>query len=155
MKFTLPLFGSTTTTPPAVDEAREQLGGRISTASGAGELVSIANARGDLVLGVVIFDSSTECDVWIGEQRVRRIPSEAKNPPNGTPNAELIEIAEDARRFAKLKEGDAVRYSAIGAPQNLGQIVEKCRYGALVQTMDERIIAVGFRRIWLAAVGST
>lgn len=129
--------------PPSVDDARAALGGRASTViSGAGERVRIASSE-----GVVVFASTSERDVWIGEGRFRRVAPAACEPIEPMPDPELDAVAADARRFAAMSEGDPVRFRDRHDGDHAGQLVEKCRYGALVLGPDERVIAVSFRRL--------
>lgn len=127
--------------PPTVDGARAALGGRAATLEGAGAVVRMPSGR----LAVVVFVAPHEQDVWIGEGRFARA-TESLEPAPATP--ELEAVAADARRFARLSEGDPVRYlDRSGAPHE-GTLIEKCRYGALVLAPDERVLAVSFRRVF-------
>ena len=129
--------------PPSVDDARAALGGRASTViSSAGARVRVASSE-----GVVVFASTSERDVWIGEGRFQRVAAAACEPIEPTPHAELDAVAADARRFAAMSEGDSVRFRDRQDRDHAGQLVEKCRYGALVLGEDARVIAVSFRRL--------
>lgn len=131
--------------PPTIEEARHGLGGRASTEDRAGARVRVADARGGLVEGVVVFASPAEDDVWIGEGRFRRVPpSQCVALDRGDPALDAIEA--DARRFAALREGEPVRFLDRSGREREGTVVEKCRYGALVAD-GSRILAVSFRRV--------
>lgn len=132
--------------PPSVDDARAALGGRASTGPEAGARVRIGGSE-----GVVVFASASERDVWIGEGRFQRVAADACEPAPRASSAELDPVAADARRFAGLAEGDAVRYRDRHDREHEGQLVEKCRYGALVLRADARVVAVSFRRVAPAA----
>ena len=118
--------------------AREKLGGRVeSTAShhfSGGEIV-----RAGERVGVVLWSDGAQCDVWIGDDAVKRVACaelEAARSP------ELASVSEDARAFATLEEGAQVIFDGTIR----GKLVEKCRWGGLVARDDGRIFAVGFRR---------
>jgi hypothetical protein len=128
--------------PPSVDDARAALGGRASTDAGAGALVRLGATE-----GVVVFASATERDVWIGEGRFQRVATATCVPSDGASRPDLTPVASDARRFAALAEGDAVRVRDRSDREQDGRLIEKCRYGALVLCEEERVIAVSFRRI--------
>lgn len=133
--------------PPTVDDARASLGGRASTDPRAGVCVSIVERGGVRTTGIVVFASGEERDVWVGEGRFRRADAASCEPAETATDDSLDAIAEHARRFAALSEGDAVRYLDRDDHAHEGQLVEKCRYGALVLAPDGRVLAVGFRRI--------
>jgi hypothetical protein len=54
------------------------------------------------------------------------------------------------RLFASLSEGDRVRFASAASAAAEGLLIEKCRYGALVLDDEEKVLAVGFRRLWPA-----
>ncbi|MDQ3033168.1 MAG: hypothetical protein M3Y87_12185, partial [Myxococcota bacterium] len=103
--------------------------------------------------GVVVFTSTSERDVWIGEGRFQRVTAAACEPAGSAPHPELDAVAADARRFAAMSEGDPVRYRDRHDRDHEGQLVEKCRYGALVLGEGERILAVSFRRLARSGTG--
>jgi hypothetical protein len=167
-KPSLPLFnlgrGLALTHPrghkPTVDEVRKRLGGRASTESGAGELVLLTTPGGDELPGVVLFVAGDELDVWVeqpgtqvtialGGGVVRRARRADVSPLRSLPSKDLLGVASDARVFAGLLEGQRIRYQA-GDTLGEGTLVEKCRYGALVEREDGAILGVGFRRLWPA-----
>ena len=115
--------------------AREKLGGRVSSHGRGGEVVRV----GDEV-GVVIWSDDAHCDVWIGEDRIKRVPFDeaSKTPPVEAMRA----IASDARAFVDLEEGARVVFDE----KLEGRLIEKCRWGGLVALDDGRVFAVGFRR---------
>ena len=114
--------------------ARERLGGRVSSHGRAGE---IARAAGEM--GVVVWSDEASCDLWIGDDRVRRVSS---GDAVAADAAGLASVAADARAFARLEEGQDVVFDESIA----GRLIEKCRWGGLVARADGRIFAVGFRR---------
>jgi hypothetical protein len=136
--------------PPTVDEARASLGGRAATSPDAGCVVRVGGAGTAAALGVVVFASPEERDVWIGQGRLQRVSSERCEPVEGPVDPSLGEVAADAARFAALSEGVEVRYLDRLGKAHLGRLVEKCRYGALVEDTDGRVLAVSFRRLWVA-----
>jgi hypothetical protein len=130
---------------PSIDEARAALGGRASTERGAGELVSVSLKRGGDAAGVVVYALGDQRDVWIGAGRFVRTTVDRLSSLRDA-QAELKDIAADARRFASLREGDPVRAMRRDGSAIDGRLLEKCRYGALV-AHDDKIVAVSFRRV--------
>lgn len=118
--------------------AREKLGGRVVSHQPhrffGGEIV-----RAGGHVGVVLWSDEAQCDVWIGDDAVKRV---ASADVESASSQELANVAEDARAFAALQEGARVVFD--GAIT--GKLVEKCRWGGLVARDDGRIFAVGFRR---------
>jgi hypothetical protein len=114
--------------------AREKLGGRVTSHGRGGEIVRIGED-----MGVVVWSDAAQCDVWIGDDRIKRVPAEEAS---GAAEAVMLDVAADARAFAQLEEGAVVAFD-----QHIsGRLIEKCRWGALVARDDGRIFAVGFRR---------
>jgi hypothetical protein len=146
---------------PTVDEVRRRLGGRASTDGSAGELVQLIATGGRELPGVVLFGSGEDVDVWVeqpgsavavalGAGVVRRARRPDVAPLQAPPSKDLTSVASDARVFGALREGQRIRYQAEDGLDE-GTLVEKCRFGALVQRDDGAIVGVGFRRIWPAA----
>ncbi len=133
--------------PPSVDVARRNLGGRASTNAEAGRIVSLDGQGGVTAIGVVLFASETEVDVWLDEGIVRRTQPSQAQPFHGVVSNELVKLAGDAHVFGLLREGQRVRYDAQGVVTE-GAIVEKCRYGALILREDGKLLAIGFRKLW-------
>lgn len=179
-KFSLPLLhlgrADRATAPasatPTVDAVRERLGGRASTEPGVGELVLLTTAAGEALPGVVLYRHGTTVDVWIdtttttsstqdearssaraqavtGRGVVRRArPANLAPLRAGAPDS-LVAVAADARVFAALSEGQRIRFQD-GGDLAEGTLVEKCRFGGLVQRDDGTLLGVGFRRLWPA-----
>ncbi|WP_437666685.1 hypothetical protein [Sorangium sp. So ce1182] len=157
---------------PTVDEVRERLGGRASTEPGVGELVLLTTATGKALPGVVLFRRGAAVDVWIDAPEaassvqdknsrslsmrsvshrglVRRArPADIASLRVPAPES-LVAVAADARVFAALSEGQRIRFQD-GGDLAEGTLVEKCRFGGLVQRDDGVIVGVGFRRLWPA-----
>ncbi len=133
--------------PPTVDAMRRRLGGRASTDPGAGEVLAFRDERGHERHGVVLFARGEELDVWGAGDRVRRVRRAATRPVDGIVSEELWAVARDAVAFGELREGQAVRYQHAEGP-GAGRLVEKCRFGGLVERGDGRLLGVGFRRVW-------
>ncbi len=114
--------------------AREKLGGRVTSHGRGGEIVRVGED-----VGVIVWSDAAQCDVWIGEDRIKRVRSE-----EASENAEavMLDVSADAHAFAQLEEGARVVFDE----QIPGRLIEKCRWGALVARDDGRIFAVGFRR---------
>lgn len=142
---------------PSIDAARDRLGGRISAEDtpafgvACGLVVGVAGGRGAIVPGVVIFASRAEVHVLLDGVRLRRVQPDAVRPFTGEVSLALSKIAGDAKLFAQLVEGEAVRYAADDGIVVMAKVVEKCRWGALVAREDGAVIAVGFRKLWPSA----
>ncbi|AUX41352.1 hypothetical protein SOCE26_027630 [Sorangium cellulosum] len=157
---------------PTVDVVRERLGGRASTEPGAGELVTLTTSGGATLAGVVLFRRGDVVDVWIDSPETtsfamngieRAGPGAAQGvvrrahrddvAPLRTPTSESLgAIAADARVFGALIEGQRIRFQD-GGDLSEGTLVEKCRFGGLVQRDDGTLLGVGFRRLWPAQNG--
>ncbi|WP_437680393.1 hypothetical protein [Sorangium sp. So ce131] len=157
---------------PTVDVVRERLGGRASTEPGAGELVTLTTARGAELAGVVLFRKGDAVDVWVdtpdttssvhnvnippfsvaSQGVVRRAHRDDVAPLRTATSESLAAVAADARVFGALIEGQRIRFQHGGALSE-GTLVEKCRFGGLVQRDDGTLLGVGFRRLWPAQSG--
>jgi hypothetical protein len=62
---------------------------------------------------------------------------------------EILDVAKDARAFAELTEGQRVLFHQDGSVRR-GVLVEKCRFGALIETDSGAVVGVAFRRVALA-----
>jgi hypothetical protein len=143
----LPLAVGEPAQRPTVDTVRRRLGGRASTEPGAGELVCFPDERGLERAGVVVFVRGEDLDVWLTGDLVRRVRRPDARPMDGVIPDGLLAVARDALAFAELREGQRVRYQhASGLGE--GALVEKCRFGALVERSDGTVLGVGFRRLW-------
>jgi hypothetical protein len=132
---------------PRVDAVRRRLGGRASTEAGAGEVVGFLDERGLPRLGVVLFVRGEDLDVWAQGDVVRRVRRPRAGPAEGGVPDELMAVSGDARLFAGLREGQRVRYQH-PAGMSEGMLVEKCRFGGLIERGDGAMLGVGFRRLW-------
>jgi hypothetical protein len=135
------------TARPTVDAVRRRLGGRASTEAGAGEVVNFHDERGHLRTGVVVFVRGDDLDVWLEGDLVRRQRRAEVRPADGVMPEAVVAVARDALGFARLSEGQRVRYHS-GEGLGEGALVEKCRFGALVERADRAVLGVGFRRVW-------
>lgn len=125
---------------------RLRLGGRATTDASAGSLVRVP-APGDVALaGVVVFAQGDEAHVLSASNVVRRVSRRELAPLQDAP-ADLQRLAEDVRAFARLEEGDSVRFVHPASGETAGTLVEKCRYGALVLRDDGTLVGVGFRQL--------
>ncbi len=116
--------------------ARTRLGGRVSGSYGrVGEVVRAGES-----IGVILFSDDDTCDVWIGDDKTKRIAIESISANDGD-EISMRGVAHDARAFAALEEGASVSFDGVS-----GRLIEKCRWGGLVARADGRIFAVGFRR---------
>ncbi len=132
---------------PTVDVVRKRLGGRASTEGGAGEVLMLRAEGGQERMGVVLFVRGSDLDVWVEHGVVRRVKRQDTQPCTAAASKELADVANDVRVFALLGEGQRVRYqndSGFGE----GVLIEKCRFGGLIERDDRVVLGVGFRRIW-------
>ncbi|MGE0786120.1 MAG: hypothetical protein AB7S26_10555 [Sandaracinaceae bacterium] len=141
--------------PPTLDRARETLGGPWVGGPEIGDVVRIHDRER---LGVVVHADLTHRDVWIGSGRIQRVRAdevEVAPRPSLDPleesrdraEAELDAVLADVRIFASLENGAPVTYQDREGRAHGGTLVEKLRFGALVGTPDQRIVAVSFRRV--------
>jgi hypothetical protein len=145
----LPLADAVPHAVPTVDAVRKRLGGRASTEPGPGEVVAVASEQGAARTGVVLFVQGDDLDVWLEGGVVRRT-RRSRLVQAAEAGDDLLSIAHAARIFAALSEGQRVHYShddGVGE----GALVEKCRFGALVERGDGTVLGIGFRRLWSAA----
>lgn len=134
---------------PTVDAVRARLGGRASTEAGAGDLVRVDAGGGLSHTGIVIFTRGDDVDVWTGEGVVRRARwSGVRRLDEPTPEG-FAQVAADAAVFGGLSEGQRVRYRHDTGVEE-GTLVEKCKFGALVERDDRTVVGVSFRRLWPA-----
>lgn len=147
-KLALPVFLPEPPTP-SVDRIRKRLGGRASTETGAGDVVTFTTDGGIRQTGVVLFVRGDELDVYVSDNLVRRIRRAAVESTDTVLPPALVRIAESARVFEHLAEGQRVSFASDDGPHE-GILVEKCRFGALVERVDGTIIGLGFQRVWAA-----
>lgn len=126
-----------------IEAVRARLGGRARTDSQAGRVVCFLDTGAK---GVVLFGCGAEVHVFSNAGWVRRTTADALTQVSD-PAEDLNAVADDVRVFAALEEGNRVRFQDLGGMAH-GTLIEKCRYGAVVRRDDERIMGVGFRRIW-------
>jgi hypothetical protein len=141
-------FGAAGRTP-TVEAIRTRLGGRASTEHGAGELVSLTSSGGFEHAGIVIFTHGQDVDVWTGEGVVRRARWNMVRHVSGPAPDDLARVATDAATFGGLVEGQRVRYRHDSGVDE-GTLVEKCKFGGLIEKDDRTIVGVSFRRLWPA-----
>jgi hypothetical protein len=135
---------------PTASAIRAKLGGRTSTEVGAGDLVSIDVGGGLAHVGIVIYTRGEDVDVWTGEGVVRRARWATVRRVEGPAPPHFTQIAADAATFGGLYEGQRVCYRHDSGTSE-GTLVEKCKFGALVERDDHAIVGVSFRRLWPAA----
>src|SRR6185437_778339 len=140
----LPLAPESPAPRPTVDAVRKRLGGRASTETGAGEVVTLRTAHGERT-GVVLFVRGEQLDVWLEGDVVRRVLRADAPPADGVVPEEVLGVALDARAFGELREGQRVYFQHEGVPSE-GMLVEKCRFGGLVERGDGTMVGVAFRR---------
>ena len=140
----LPLAPESAAPRPTVDAVRKRLGGRASTEAGAGEVVTLLAPQGERT-GVVLFVRGDQLDVWLEGDVVRRVRRPDAPPTDGVVPEEVLAVALDARAFGELREGQRVYFQHEGIASE-GMLMEKCRFGGLVERTDGTMIGVAFRR---------
>jgi hypothetical protein len=148
---TLPLSIRVVESPPSVDAVRKRLGGRQSTEPGSGEIVALTARDGTEQVAVVLFVRGDTLDLWL-DGIIRRVSRADVSAPGRTPSSELIAMANDARVFGQLVEGQMVQYEREGTILS-AKLIEKCRFGALLLREDGSIVGVGFRKVWPSGQG--
>jgi hypothetical protein len=149
-RHSLPLHPLRSAVPPTADDVRKKLGGPGQSEAGAGLVVRFV-ADASAGPGVVLFRTGDALDVYLGDGLVRRTSADAVTtlePP--VPEA-LSAVAADVRVFAALRQGERVHYQDASGRVLGGVLVEKCRYGALVKSDEQRVVGVGFRKLTPAA----
>jgi hypothetical protein len=119
-----------------------------------GSLVTVEGRPGGPV--AVLFTEGDDAHLWVGDGRVRRVNRAWVRPFEGAAPPDVAAIARELRAFASLREGERVCFLT-GRPADgdgrveTGELVEKCRHGALIARSDGVVLAVGFRRLWRAS----
>lgn len=149
-RLSLPLHSASGTQQPTADDVRRRLGGAGQSEAGAGVVVRFVDDPGAGTLGVVLFRHGEEVDVYLGDGWLRRTRAASVEPLAVEAPDSLATVASDVRVFHTLRNGDRVRYA--DATGNLldGTLLEKCRYGAIVLSDSQRLIGIGFRKLWPA-----
>jgi hypothetical protein len=153
-KLFLPLTIRPPDPAPTIDVVRRKLGGRDATDAGAGEIVALEGASGERA-GVVLFARGDELHVWMEDgfvHKVQRAAARALGEGERSLPAAIAAVARDVRAFLALGEGQRVRFLHDGGTGE-GSLLEKCRFGGLVERADGAVLGVGFRRLWAAATG--
>jgi len=135
--------------PTPVDVARKKLGGRGTSGPGQGKVVTVP-AGGGRAVGVILFASDDEVLVLVDPSAVRKARPHMVVPFGGDVPEDIARLASDVGVFARLSEGDPIRYEASAGTMRDGTLVEKCRYGGLVREGGGAVVAVGFRKLWPA-----
>jgi hypothetical protein len=138
---------------PTLERARKQLGGAGETTGFAGTVVRVPNRDDTWSVGVALYASADEVDVWLDGSRVRRARADEVHALPRDHDPALHAVIADVQVFASLHRGDAVRWQEGDGRTEEGTLIEKCRYGALVATPEGRVLAVGFRRLWPVPAG--
>jgi hypothetical protein len=156
-KVYLPLtqgFASSVEGAPTVDSMRVRLGGRIEEAPPpsllAGSIVVVLTQKGGERLGVLLAGDEALCHVYLERGIVKRTRTDHVRAHEGDMPADLAGIARQVRLFAMLQEGQDVVVDRSPAPTQSGVLREKCRYGALVELPEGKLLGVGFAKLWPA-----
>lgn len=143
--------------PPTVDSMRARLGGRVEDAPPApiiaGTLVSMTTANGTERVGVLLSADLELAHVYLERGIVKRTQTELVRLHKGEAPPDLAAIARQIRIFAALVEGQEVHVERRPGHTQSGILREKCRYGALVELPEGKLLGVGFGKLWPAAAG--
>ena len=82
--------------------------------------------------------------------RLRRMQPGELSAHEGAVDDEIGKLAGDAHLFGLIDEGEAIRNADDAGALVDEQLIEKCRWGALVARDDGAVVAVGFRKLWPA-----
>jgi hypothetical protein len=85
-------------------------------------------------------------DVWTEGDVVRRVRRSETLPADGVVPPEVVDVARDASAFGELVEGQRVAFHQEGTVRD-GVLVEKCRFGALIEVASGVVVGVAFRRV--------
>jgi len=162
-KLHLPVSQGQTEPDPAVADApsvaamRARLGGPARESSGVGEVVTWGGEKDNRRTGVVLHGHDDEVDVLImGAARaagsaasmVRRTRRSELRPLTGEVHSpEVVRICAAVQTYASMRVGERVSYLDGSGSSHEALIVEKCRYGALVERTDGAVLGVGFRKL--------
>jgi hypothetical protein len=143
----LPLFrGLTASHPRSIDAVRASLGGREESGRGVGDPVRVPLGEGTVV-GVILFARGDTLSVVFDDAVVRSVARDRAEIVPGAELGDLARLAESARAFAAVREGDRVRFVSGDGTAGAGTLAEKCRFGALVVRDDGVVMGVGFRSL--------
>jgi hypothetical protein len=159
-KVFLPLtqgFADAVEGPPTVDSMRARLGGRVEDAPPApiiaGTFVSMVTPNGTERIGVLLCGDEAISHVYLERGIVKRTQTDLVRVHGGEPPSELAAIARQIRVFASLTEGQEVHVERGPGRTQSGVLREKCRYGALVELPEGKLLGVGFGKLWPAVAG--
>jgi hypothetical protein len=140
---------------PTVDAMRKRLGGRTSTSDvstlPAGSVVTVTTGAGTERLGVLVASDAVTAHVYLERGIVKRTRAADVAGYGGDAPTDLAAIARQVRVFATLVEGQDVHVEREVGRTQPGILREKCRYGALVELEDGRVLGVGFGKLWPAS----
>ena len=137
---------------PTLDTMRERLGGVVGNAEGSGQLALIVSTGKP---GVVVHRSSTGTDIMVKRGIVRRTATEdvriiEEREPHPSIPDDVRAIHVEMQRFAALNNGDRVFVAdprGAAGKKFAATLLEKCRFGAIVQRDDGTPMAIGFARM--------
>lgn len=143
--------------PPTVDSMRARLGGRVEDAGPApiiaGTLVTMTTPSGAERIGVLLCGDDAISHVYLERGIVKRTQAALVRVHDGEAPSDLAIIARQIRIFASLIEGQEVHVERGPGRTQSGVLREKCRYGALVELPEGKLLGVGFGKLWPAAAG--
>lgn len=137
---------------PTATVMRERLGGRV-TSEPLLEVEGASVPLGGYVVitsrvGVLLAVSGDAVDVYVERGTVKRTLASEVRAHRGAAPAELGSVSESVVVFARLSEGQRVSVERSSGEVATGTLIEKCRYGAIVELDDRTLLAVGFRKVW-------
>jgi hypothetical protein len=97
---------------------------------------------------VLLASSGGVADVYIDRGIVKRTSLSLVGRHDGPSSSDLALVAQSVLVFARLVEGQRVEIERAPGDVVKGTLVEKCRYGAIVELDDHALLGVGFRKVW-------
>lgn len=139
---------------PTAAAMRERLGGRpsghgsVDVGGRALTLGSFVALEGTGRIGVLLAVADASVDVYVDRGTVKRTLVTAIREHHGERSQELEDVAASIGVFGGLAEGQQVSVERSPGEIVTGTLVEKCRYGGIVELEDRSTLAVGFKKLW-------
>lgn len=137
---------------PTVEAMRRKLGGLAPTGTIHAEfpLGSVVLIDGHQI-GVLLSADDTRAHVYLDKGLVKVTPRSAVALHPGTASEHFEALSAQVRFFVELMVTDRVAVEVSKGQVEEADLVEKCRFGAIVGTSDGRLLAVGFGKLWPVA----
>ncbi len=136
--------------PPSAAEIRERLGGRVADPPSWPLGEAVCPVKDPTRVGLVLAAVGEQIDVYFERGLVKRTQRSELAPALRDPPQHLLRAREHVLVFAALTEGQSVLVEQGSDRGRAGVLVEKCRYGALVELADGKLLGAGFQVLWPA-----